>query len=293
MSDYRPNLSLLDSCLGYLIKHPEIDLSSLPSELLEHLNARNDDSKYRVNPEYNRAIEYEITPTIQKYLDDVSLISLADTPTRARKIIELYEYICRHRFFLNYNVKFGLTTRNKLNELYFNPAARPYHHEWNRLHHFLFGSKIRMDPPQHSYGVRGMKQPKPTANGQVSRIPHLTKPLIEGWIELRPLEESDSTALSELSSDPQFRQFIPVPASQDEARKFIQLSQSERHASKSCLWAIVLVETQQLIGCIGLFQIHWAQSRGQIGYWIDPTIPNQDISSTAIRLVSILGFSSI
>lgn len=93
-------LSLIDTCIHYLIHHPEISISSLPSDLHEHIQKRKDDSFYRVLPEYS----IEKRRDFSKPLND-HLIRLQNTDGKDNKItiaIEVFRYLDDHIDSLRY-----------------------------------------------------------------------------------------------------------------------------------------------------------------------------------------------
>lgn len=93
-------LSLIDTCIHYLINHPEISVSSLPIELQEHMKKRELDGMYRVLPEYSHE-KYMIfqSPTLE-YFNRISM-----TDGKANKInivIEMLKFIDGHLDTLRY-----------------------------------------------------------------------------------------------------------------------------------------------------------------------------------------------
>lgn len=93
-------LSLIDTCIHYLIHHTEISISSLPSELHEHIQKRKDDSFYRVLPEYSIEKHHSFVELLNNHL-----IRLRDTDGKDNKItiaIEIFRYFDDHLESLRY-----------------------------------------------------------------------------------------------------------------------------------------------------------------------------------------------
>lgn len=108
-------LSLTDTCIHYLINHPEISVASLPIELREHMEKRKLDHMYRVLPEYSHD-KYMIfqRPTLE-YFNRISM-----TDGKANKIdivIEMLKFIDGHLDTLKYVSSNANAFRCKLIEL--------------------------------------------------------------------------------------------------------------------------------------------------------------------------------
>jgi RimJ/RimL family protein N-acetyltransferase len=280
-----PNLSLLDACLGYLIKHPEIDRTPLPQDLHDHLAARSTDSTYRVKPPYNRSFKREVNDNIKRFI--YQYIKKETSTDQVRLTIELFNYICEHAHFVHYNSDFARNVRDKLRHLAFhNSKARSYFQEWQQFHRRLFGVSIHLSPPQYSDGVSHLNSMSLSAESTTSAFvspgsPDPTgTPIANDQIELRPLVESDTEALFAMARESELKELLPCLRTRPAVQQFIQLS----HCGKNWIMGIVRVPTRRLIGLIGLSQVNLDESRARVSYWIDSSIQEQKLGYQALRL---------
>lgn len=324
MSRKYPNLSLLDTCLGYLIEHPEIVRIDLPGDLQDHLLARAVDPRYRVKPPYNESLELNVEHQLHNYMTQLEQCSDDKIQERAKTVMSMFNFITEHRYFMEYRPKFARIVRDKLYEFYFHqPRAQLFYRDWNGLHRDLFNSDLRFHPPQCSYGIRKLHPVPPdhpvhpvhlvppvhpvppvppvhpvhpvplvhpipldplAMRGLKIKLP--MESLTHETITLRPFNLTDAAALVEISSDPNVQVNIPVPRNLEEAHEFIQFSQQEWEAGQSSIWAILVKASDQLIGCIGLFQLDLTRRYGQVGYWMDSRIHRQDLGIEAVDLIT-------
>ena len=106
-------------------------------------------------------------------------------------------------------------------------------------------------------------------------------------ILLRPWLESDAEALYKYASDPEVgpRAGWPPHKSVEESREIIRTVFSNDHT-----WAIVLKETEEVIGCIGYFtsvesNIGIGENDVEAGYWVARPYWNQGICTEALHLM--------
>ena len=93
-------ISLIDTCIHYLIHHPEVPLLQLPVELQEHIQKRKNDSFYRVLPEYSIEKRRDFVKPLNNHL-----IRQQDTDGKDNKItiaIEILRYLDDHIDSLRY-----------------------------------------------------------------------------------------------------------------------------------------------------------------------------------------------
>jgi RimJ/RimL family protein N-acetyltransferase len=281
------NLSLLDACLGYLIKHPEIDRTPLPRDLHDHLAARLTDPTYRIKPPYNRQYEHEVSETIRNFLNQFS--DKETSIEQAQLAIEMFTYICNHTHFVRYNRRFSHVVQKKLIEFAFhNRTARPFFQEWQQFHRRFFGKPLSQSPPQYSYGVTRLNlidtDPHSSVRGPLD---HTLPSMADDYIIIRPLAESDGEAMIAMTHQfdrDEFPPHFPLPRTQMEMTHLIQVSRQRRHYGKAGIFVIIQVATHKLIGLIELGELDRDDSRGRVGYWIDPTIQEQDLGYRALQL---------
>jgi RimJ/RimL family protein N-acetyltransferase len=287
-----PNLSLIDACLGYLIKHPEIDQTPLPQDLHDHLAARSIDPTYRIKPPYNRSFEREVTHNIKRSLNQYTKKETATE--QVRLTIVLFTYICEHAHFVHYNSDFARLVRSKLRHLAFhNSKARSYFQEWQQFHRRLFGVSIHLSPPQYSDGLSQLNSMSLSSESTTSssgspgspESPDPTgTPITNDQIELRPLVESDTEALFAMVHESELKELLPCLLTRLSVQHFIHLSHQNRHCGKNWIMGIVQVSTRRLIGLIGLSQLDLDESRARVSYWIDSSIQEQKLGCQALRL---------
>ena len=106
-------------------------------------------------------------------------------------------------------------------------------------------------------------------------------------ILLRPWEESDAEILFKWAKDPEVgpRAGWPPHKDVDESREIIR-----NVFSGEGMWAVVLKETGEPIGCVGYLpagasNLKIAPDEGEVGYWIAKPYWNQGICTEALQLV--------
>ena len=106
-------------------------------------------------------------------------------------------------------------------------------------------------------------------------------------ILLRPWEESDAEILFKWAKDPEVGPRAGWPAHKDvgESREIIR-----NIFSGEGMWAVVLKETDEPIGCVGYLSanasnLKIAQDEGEVGYWIAKPYWNLGICTEALQLV--------
>ena len=135
-------LSLTDTCIHYLIHHPEIPVLSLPLELQEHIEKRKEDSHYRVIPMYS-VDKYQIFRTaIFVYVDRME--NTTGKGDKINLVLEMIKVIDDDLDSLRYIWKFGARVREKLIDLpsagFPLPVSKRYLLKW-------FDYKLVLPPP--------------------------------------------------------------------------------------------------------------------------------------------------
>ena len=106
-------------------------------------------------------------------------------------------------------------------------------------------------------------------------------------ILLRPWHEEDAEILFKWAKDPEVGPRAGWPAHKDvgESREIIR-----NIFSGEGMWAVVLKETDEPIGCVGYLpagasNLKIAPDEGEVGYWIAKPYWNQGICTEALQLV--------
>lgn len=119
-------------------------------------------------------------------------------------------------------------------------------------------------------------------------------------IILRPWQESDAEALYKYASNPEVgpRAGWPPHKSVEESREIIRTI-----FSGEGMWAVVLKETNEPIGCAGYLtsehsNLKIAADECEVGYWIGQPYWNQGICTEAMKLVvdycvNVKGFKTL
>ena len=104
-------------------------------------------------------------------------------------------------------------------------------------------------------------------------------------LSFRPWREADAEELFRLASDPDVgpRAGWPPHKSVEESLEIINTVFNSDH-----VWALVLKETGQLIGCMGYYDhnesnIGIAEGEAEVGYWIGKPFWNQGYCTEALR----------
>jgi RimJ/RimL family protein N-acetyltransferase len=289
MTNVVPNLSLLDTCLDYILHHPEIDRSYLPVELRDHLDARHRDPCYRVNPRYSYIIKLDFDDQLEHHMKPIELYS--QPQDRAKCVRAMMEFLCENRHFLSYRRQLGCIVQNKLYEFYFYAhRAQPFYRDWNEFHQRLFGKSLQFTPPQVTHGLDQFPWTCPihpvTSPPSLANAVDPDPSLIHETIILRPLQLTDAPDLAETSSDPSIQPYCHGPMTRAMATALIQGSSVSREMNSSFIWAIVQRDNHALIGCIGLVNLDPMAHRGQVSYWIDSRIPRQDCGLEAVDMIT-------
>ena len=109
---------------------------------------------------------------------------------------------------------------------------------------------------------------------------------------LRRFEESDAERLYELRSNPKVMQYMDsYPEPNVNAIKFkIQEMNLSYDMRLGINWAIILKDTQKMIGYFGIWKLDKDNCRGEVGYSLDPEFWGNGYMSEAFHLVIPFGF---
>ncbi len=119
--------------------------------------------------------------------------------------------------------------------------------------------------------------------------------LSDGVIRLRPHADADIPAIVDACRDPEIPRWTRVPDGYTErdARKWFGAQDRKRAAAESLELLIVDVETDELLGSIGLVDIDADERVGDLGYWLAPQARGRGIMTRAIRLISRWTFETL
>lgn len=122
--------------------------------------------------------------------------------------------------------------------------------------------------------------------------------LHHGLIMLRPTQEKDILSIYEACQDPLIPRFttVPSPYTMTHATSFIR-EQAPTHflQKKELLFAITkgLAEDEKFCGVISFHTISLHNHTAELGYWMAAPARGQGIGTTAVKLISGYGFSTI
>jgi RimJ/RimL family protein N-acetyltransferase len=111
--------------------------------------------------------------------------------------------------------------------------------------------------------------------------------LVDGATALRAWREDDVDAVVELCQDPEISRWTSVPAvyGRDDARAYIEATESSLHAGRSLDLAIAEPGGGSLLGAISLMRFAWPQRRGEVGYWLGAAARGHGHATRATRLI--------
>lgn len=113
-------------------------------------------------------------------------------------------------------------------------------------------------------------------------------------LRLRPFTLEDAPLVQQLAGDSRVADTtanVPHPYPDGVAETWIATHESSASEGKSYTWAIVSLETDELIGCISL--ISNRHNGAEMGYWLGVPHWNQGVMSEAARAVIEAGFSTL
>jgi RimJ/RimL family protein N-acetyltransferase len=106
---------------------------------------------------------------------------------------------------------------------------------------------------------------------------------------LRPFTDADVESVWHACSDELTQAWLPLPRpyTLEDARAFCPtFIEEERLAGSGVHCAIVLKETDEFVGCIGLTRTAWITRCTEIGYWSSPGYRGQGYISEATRALA-------
>jgi RimJ/RimL family protein N-acetyltransferase len=111
--------------------------------------------------------------------------------------------------------------------------------------------------------------------------------LVDGATALRAWRQDDVDPVAELCQDPEISHWTSVPAvyRREDARAYIEATESSLHAGRSLDLAIAEPGGGRLLGSISLMRFAWPQRRGEVGYWLGATARGHGHATRATRLI--------
>ena len=121
-------------------------------------------------------------------------------------------------------------------------------------------------------------------------------PTLEGErVRLRQLKRSDAESLRANANDRKVSRylFLPYPYRLEDALSYIAFTQRMARRKQTYLYGIELLETGQVIGCIGLHHIERAHRHCEVGYWLSRKHWREGYGSEALRLILTFAFTKL
>ncbi len=114
-------------------------------------------------------------------------------------------------------------------------------------------------------------------------------------LTLRKLKYEDEKEIYELRTNEEVNQFLDRERAKsiEDARKFINKILKGIFDNEAILWAINLNDNDRLIGSVVYYNISIKESRGEIGYELNPTQQGKGIMKEALEAVIQFGFDQL
>lgn len=120
--------------------------------------------------------------------------------------------------------------------------------------------------------------------------------LLTDRLILRPFALTDARRVQLLAGDPKVAATtatIPHPYEDGMAEEWIGRQEGLFKAGTTIAFAIVLKQSQELIGCIDLMGISSKHQKAEIGYWVGVDFWNKGFCSEAMKAVVSYGFETL
>lgn len=118
-------------------------------------------------------------------------------------------------------------------------------------------------------------------------------PVLSGQqVVLRPQRSSDADRIVEGCNDEStahWLSFLPSPFTREDATTYIDKGAEAAAAGDYIQWAVADVETDQLIGVVGLPRM--ARGSAEVGYWTHPDARGRGVTTEAVALLATYAFS--
>jgi [ribosomal protein S5]-alanine N-acetyltransferase len=112
---------------------------------------------------------------------------------------------------------------------------------------------------------------------------------------LRQIIRTDADALFIIRSDAEVMRYIPRPIATtvDDVFPFIEMLDDFLEKGERINWAIVLKETNQLVGMIGFVNMKLAHYRAEVGYALAAKFHRKGIMTEALKRIVQFGFETM
>ncbi|HLN17119.1 MAG TPA: GNAT family N-acetyltransferase [Acidimicrobiales bacterium] len=111
--------------------------------------------------------------------------------------------------------------------------------------------------------------------------------LSDGSIALRPFEAADVPAVTRACQDPEIPRWtaaIPSPYTEADAEHWIATHPASWARGTGAAFAVVDVDTGDLVGSVGLQEFDWATGEVIAGYWVAAWARNRGVATRALQL---------
>lgn len=124
-------------------------------------------------------------------------------------------------------------------------------------------------------------------------VPETT--LSDGVVRLRAWREQDSDAVVAICSDPEIRRWtrVPDPFTVQAARDWIEGHPLKRAHGVAAPFAVDWLSSGELVGSVGLSNLDWGRSVGEVYYWVAPDYRRRHTATRAVRLLSDWALGSL
>lgn len=105
-------------------------------------------------------------------------------------------------------------------------------------------------------------------------------------LRLRTWRDDDLDRFAEINADPDVMRFFPAPLTTDETAAMINRLQEHQQEHGFCFWAVDLIETNHLIGMIGLSRPKlktWFTPCVEIGWRLHPSVWGRGVATEGAR----------
>jgi ribosomal-protein-alanine N-acetyltransferase len=123
----------------------------------------------------------------------------------------------------------------------------------------------------------------------------VTKVLLEGRILLRPLHLSDASFVLKLRSDSFNMRFVNMKLYEniERAERFIDAVSNDIDAGRVCFWGVSLMEAEEVIGTVCLWNVTEDGNSAEIGYELLPEYQGLGYMREAVAMVIDYAFSDL
>ena len=128
---------------------------------------------------------------------------------------------------------------------------------------------------------------------------HIRISAADAKVYLRTLEYGDAAAIAANANDKEIAESIsdegtfPHPYSEEDALSFIKRASEEAASGIGLHMGIFCVETDELVGAIGLSYINMRSKKSEVGFWIGRKFWGRGYGKDALRLMLAFGFARL